>query len=50
MQILLSQRWILAISVDAFNDLLDQDLDFLGRVVERESLQLQRFVRSVQFF
>jgi CRP-like cAMP-binding protein len=39
---------ILAISVDAFDDLLDQDSDFARRVLELESRQLQRFVRSIQ--
>ncbi len=39
---------ILAISVDAFDDLLDHDPDFARRVLELESQQLQRFVRSVQ--
>ncbi len=39
---------ILAVSVDAFDDLLDQDPDFARRVLELESRQLQRFVRSVQ--
>ncbi len=39
---------ILAISVDAFDDLLDDDPDFARRVLELESRQLQRFVRSVQ--
>jgi CRP-like cAMP-binding protein len=39
---------ILAISVDAFDDLLDNDPDFARRVLELESRQLQRFVRSVQ--
>jgi CRP-like cAMP-binding protein len=39
---------ILAISVDTFDDLLDQDPDFARRVLELESRQLQRFVRSVQ--
>ncbi|HEY9824330.1 MAG TPA: cyclic nucleotide-binding domain-containing protein, partial [Stenomitos sp.] len=39
---------ILAISVDAFDDLLDHDPDFARRVLELESRQLQRFVRSVQ--
>lgn len=38
---------ILAISVDAFDDLLDQDPDFARRVLELESRQLQRFARSV---
>jgi len=39
---------ILAISVDAFDELLDHDPDFAQRVLELESRQLQRFVRSVQ--
>lgn len=39
---------ILAISVDTFDDLLDQDPDFTRRVLELESRQLQRFVRSMQ--
>jgi CRP-like cAMP-binding protein len=39
---------ILAISVDTFDDLLDNDPDFARRVLELESRQLQRFVRSVQ--
>jgi CRP-like cAMP-binding protein len=39
---------ILAISVDAFDDLLDHDPDFARRVLELESRQLQRFVRSVR--
>lgn len=39
---------ILAISVDAFDDLLDHDPDFARRVLELESRQLQRFVRSLQ--
>jgi hypothetical protein len=39
---------ILAIPVDAFDDLLDQDPDFARRVLELESRQLQRFMRSVQ--
>lgn len=39
---------ILAIAVDAFDDLLDRDPDFARRVLELESRQLQRFVRSVQ--
>jgi CRP-like cAMP-binding protein len=38
---------ILAISVDAFDDLLDNDPDFARRVLELESRQLQRFMRSV---
>jgi CRP-like cAMP-binding protein len=39
---------ILAISVDAFDDLLDRDPDFARRVLELESRQLQRFMRSIQ--
>jgi CRP-like cAMP-binding protein len=39
---------ILAISVDSFDDLLDQDPDFARRVLELESRQLQQFVRSLQ--
>ncbi|NES98697.1 MAG: cyclic nucleotide-binding domain-containing protein, partial [Desertifilum sp. SIO1I2] len=39
---------ILAISVDTFDDFLDHDPDFARRVLELESRQLQRFVRSVQ--
>lgn len=39
---------ILAISVDTFDDLLDDDPDFSRRVLELESRQLQRFVRSIQ--
>ncbi len=38
---------ILAISVDAFDDLLDQDPDFARRVLELESRQLQRLMRLV---
>ena len=41
---------ILAISIDTFDDLLDQDPDFARRVLELESKHLQRFVRSVQSF
>ncbi len=41
---------ILAISIDAFDDLLDQDPDFARRVLELESKHLQRFLRSVQSF
>ena len=37
---------ILAISVDAFDDLLDQDPDFARRVLELESQQLQKLTRS----
>jgi CRP-like cAMP-binding protein len=39
---------IVAIPVDAFDHLLDQDPDFARRVLELESRQLQRFMRSVQ--
>ncbi|MGB3402049.1 MAG: cyclic nucleotide-binding domain-containing protein [Microcoleaceae cyanobacterium] len=39
---------ILAISVDAFDNLLDHDPDFARRVLELESRQLQRFMRSLQ--
>jgi CRP-like cAMP-binding protein len=39
---------ILAIAVDAFDDLLDLDHDFARRVIELESRQLQRFMRSLQ--
>lgn len=39
---------ILAISVDAFDGLLDLDHDFARRVLELESRQLQRFMRSLQ--
>jgi CRP-like cAMP-binding protein len=41
---------ILAISVDAFDGLLDSDPDFARRVLELESRQLQRFMRSLQSF
>lgn len=37
---------ILAVSVDAFDDLLDRDPDFARRVLELESRQLQRVVHS----
>lgn len=39
---------ILAIPVDGFDDLLDRDHDFARRVLELESRQLQRFMRSLQ--
>jgi CRP-like cAMP-binding protein len=39
---------ILTISVDSFDNLLDRDPDFARRVLELESRQLQRFVRSLQ--
>lgn len=39
---------IIAIAVDAFDALLDRDPDFARRVLELESRQLQRFMRSVQ--
>jgi hypothetical protein len=34
--------------VSAFDELLDRDLDFARRVLELESRQLQRFMRSLQ--
>ncbi len=39
---------ILAVPVSAFDDLLDRDRDFSRRVLELESRQLQRFMRSLQ--
>lgn len=39
---------IIAIPVDAFDDLLDQDSDFARRILELESRQLQRLVKSGQ--
>ncbi len=39
---------ILAVPVNAFDDLLDRDRDFARRVLELESRQLQRFMRSLQ--
>ncbi|YAF94001.1 MAG: cyclic nucleotide-binding domain-containing protein [Nodularia sp. CChRGM 3473] len=39
---------ILAVSVDTFDDFLDLDRDFARRVLEMESRQLQRFMRSFQ--
>lgn len=39
---------ILALPVDTFDDLLDADHDFARRVLELESRQLQRFIRSLQ--
>lgn len=39
---------ILAVPVDAFDDFLDLDRDFARRVLEMESRQLQRFMRSLQ--
>ena len=39
---------ILAIPVDAFDDFLDRDRDFARRVLELESRQLQKFMRSLQ--
>jgi len=39
---------ILAIPVDAFDGLLELDHDFARRVLELESRQLQRFMRSLQ--
>ncbi len=38
---------ILAIPVDAFDDLLEADRDFARRVLELESKQLQKFIRSI---
>jgi CRP-like cAMP-binding protein len=39
---------ILAVPVSAFDDLLDRDRDFARRVLELESRQLQRFMRSLK--
>ncbi|MCY7368741.1 MAG: cyclic nucleotide-binding domain-containing protein [Chamaesiphon sp.] len=39
---------ILAVPVDAFDDLLDHDPDFARRVLELESRHLQKFMRSLQ--
>jgi CRP-like cAMP-binding protein len=39
---------ILAVPVDAFDDFLDRDRDFARRVLELESRQLQKFMRSFQ--
>jgi CRP-like cAMP-binding protein len=39
---------ILAVPVDAFDDLLTADPDFARRVLELESRQLQQFMRSLQ--
>jgi CRP-like cAMP-binding protein len=39
---------ILAVPVNTFDDLLDRDRDFSRRVLELESRQLQRFMRSLQ--
>lgn len=39
---------IVAVPVNAFDDLLDRDRDFARRVLELESRQLQRFMRSLQ--
>lgn len=39
---------ILAVPVNAFDDLLEQDQDFARRVLELESRHLQRFMRSLQ--
>lgn len=38
---------ILAVPVDAFDDFLDLDHDFARRVLELESRQLQKFMRSL---
>jgi CRP-like cAMP-binding protein len=39
---------IIAVPVDALDDLLDQDSDFARQILELESRQLQRFVKSGQ--
>jgi hypothetical protein len=39
---------VLAVPVDAFDAMLDRDPDFARRVLELESRQLQRFMRSVR--
>jgi CRP-like cAMP-binding protein len=39
---------ILAVPVDTFDDFLDVDRDFARRVLEMESRQLQKFMRSLQ--
>lgn len=39
---------ILAVPVDTFDDFLELDRDFARRVLELESRQLQRFMRSLQ--
>jgi CRP-like cAMP-binding protein len=39
---------ILAVPVNAFDDLLERDQDFARRVLELESRHLQRFMRSLQ--
>jgi CRP-like cAMP-binding protein len=39
---------ILAVPVDAFDAFLDRDRDFARRVLELESRQLQKFMRSFQ--
>lgn len=39
---------IIAVPVDALDDLLDQDADFARRILELESRQLQRLVKSGQ--
>lgn len=39
---------ILAVPVDTFDDFLEQDPDFARRVLELESQQLQRFMRSLK--
>lgn len=40
------QTRIVAVPVDALDDLLDHDLDFARRILELESRQLQRLVKS----
>ncbi len=39
---------VIAVPVAAFDDLLDRDPDFARRVLELESRQLQKFMRSIQ--
>lgn len=39
---------ILTVPVDTFDDFLELDRDFARRVLELESRQLQRFMRSLQ--
>ena len=39
---------VIAVPVEAFDDLLDRDPDFARRVLELESRHLQKFMRSIQ--
>jgi len=39
---------ILAVPVDTFDDFLDRDRDFARLVLELESRQLQKFMRTLQ--